>query len=404
MKLTNAAIRAAVAASNAYRLHDGLGLYLEVSRSGGKWWRFKYRFQRRENRLSLGTWPAVSLREARAKRDELRYLLARGVDPAEQRRAARASAEDNPADSFETVAREWYARNAPSWSESHGPRILRRLERDVFPWLGRSPVSDLTAHQFLKVIRRIEKRGALETAHRALSNCGQVMRYAVATGRAERDPTSDLRGALTPVKKSHFAAVTEPGKVAGLLRALDGYRGTLTVRCALRIAPLVFVRPGELRHARWEDIDLEAGEWRFTSSKTRLPHIVPLARQAVVILHELRPATGGGKYVFPGLRSRNGNRPMSDNAVLVAMRSLGIGPDVMTGHGFRAMARTILDEVLGFRPDYIEHQLAHAVRDPQGRAYNRTKHLPERRKMMQAWADYLDKLRSESSVTPLKRA
>ena len=248
-------------------------------------------------------------------------------------------------------------------------------------------------------MRRIENRGALETAHRALGNCGQVFRYAVATGRAMRDPCGDLRGALPPVKGEHFAATTEPKRVAELLRAMDGYEGTLTVRCALRLAPLVFVRPGELRNAEWADIDLDAAEWRYTVTKTRTPHIVPLSRQAVEILRELHPLTGRGRFVFPGARS-NG-RPMSDNAILAAMRRMGIGKDEMSGHGFRAVARTILDEVLGVRPDYIEHQLAHAVRDPNGRAYNRTAHLPERRKMMQQWADYLDTLKAGAEVIPL---
>jgi integrase len=247
------------------------------------------------------------------------------------------------------------------------------------------------------VIRRIENRGALETAHRARTNCGQVLRYAVATGRCERDPSGDLRGALPPAKGKHFAATTEPSKLAGILRAMDGYRGDLTVRCALRLAPLLFVRPGELRMAEWKDVDLDAAEWRYTVTKTDVPHIVPLCRQAVRILRELHPLTGDGQFLFPGARTNK--RPMSDNAVLAAMRRMGIGKEEMTGHGFRAVARTILDEVLGFRPDFIEHQLAHAVRDPLGRAYNRTAHLPERRKMMQKWADYLDRLKAGGSTT-----
>jgi integrase len=276
---------------------------------------------------------------------------------------------------------------------SHADRIIRRLERDIFPWLGRKPTTDINAPQLLEAVRRIEARGAVETAHRALQDCGQVFRYAIATGRAERDPSGDLRGALTPVRGKHFAAVTEPADAAKVLRALDGYEGTLPVRCALRLAPLVFVRPGELRHAQWADMDLDAAEWRYAVTKTDTQHIVPLARQAVEILRELQPLTGRGRYVFPSARSPRGDRPMSDNAILMAMRSMGIGKEEMSGHGFRAMARTILDEVLGFRPDFIEHQLAHSVRDPNGRAYNRTAHLPERRKMMQDWADYLDELK-----------
>ena len=253
----------------------------------------------------------------------------------------------------------------------------------------------------LEVVRRIEERGALETAHRALNNCGQVLRYAVATGRTKRDITQDLRGALQPVKGEHFASITEPNKVAELLREMDTYEGTLTVRCALRLAPLVFVRPGELRHAQWADIDLDAAEWRYTVTKTDTQHIVPLSCQAVEVLREVHPLTGHGHYVFPSARSAK--RPMSDNAILAAMRRMDIGKEEMSGHGFRAMARTILDEVLGFRPDFIEHQLAHAVRDPNGRAYNRTAHLPERRKMMQVWADYLDKLKAGADVIPIRQ-
>jgi len=393
MPLTDTAIRKTKPGDRTQKLFDGGGLYLEVAPSGGKWWRLKYRYGGKEKRLSLGVYPDISLKEARDKRDVARKQLANDIDPSEHRKATKAARAEQSANSFEVIAREWYARHAANWVPSHGDRIIRRLERDIFPWLGNKPVAGVTAPQLLEVIRRIEQRGALETAHRALSNCGQVFRYAVATGRAERDPSGDLRGALPPVKGTHFASVTEPAKVAEILRALDGYEGTLPVRCALRLAPLVFVRPGELRHAEWSDIDLDAAEWRYTVTKTDTPHIVPLASQAVAILRELEPLTSRGRYVFPSARHPKGDRPMSDNAVLAAMRRLGIGKDEMSGHGFRAMARTILDEVLGFRPDFIEHQLAHAVRDPNGRAYNRTAHLPERRKMMQAWADYLDSLK-----------
>ncbi len=261
------------------------------------------------------------------------------------------------------------------------------------------PIAEVTASDLLSVIRRIENRGVLETAHRTLATCGQVFRYTVATGRAERDPSRDLWGALPPVKGEHFAAVTDPKQVGRLLRALEGYQGSTTVQCALRLAPLVFVRPGELRTARWADIDFEAAEWRYTVSKTGTEHIVPLSKQALSILRDIRTITARSQYVFPS--GRTSKRPMSDNAILAAMRRMGIGKEEMSGHGFRAMARTILDEVLGARPDLIEHQLAHAVRDPNGRAYNRTAHLGERRKMMQQWADYLDKLKVGAEVIPL---
>ena len=390
MSLTDTAIRKAKASDKVQKLYDAGGLYLEVARSGGKWWRFKYRFGGKEKRLSLGVYPDVSLKDARGRRDEMRKLLANEVDPGELRKAKKAISEERNANSFEMVAREWFARHSPNWAANHSNRTIRRLERDIFPWIGNKAIADIGAPELLVVVRRIEERGALETSHRALQNCGQVFRYAIATGRAIRDPSADLRGALPPFRGTHFAAVTEPAKVAEILRMFDGYEGTLTVRCALRLAPLVFVRPGELRHALWADIDLDAKEWRYTVTKTSTEHIVPLARQAVDILRELQPLSGRSEYVFPSARSAK--RPMSDNAILAAMRRMGIGKDEMSGHGFRAMARTILDEVLGFRPDFIEHQLAHAVRDPNGRAYNRTAHLPERRKMMQEWADYLDKL------------
>ncbi len=402
MPLTDTAIRNAKPGEKPAKIFDERGLFLLVTPAGGKWWRLRYKFDGKEKLLSLGTYPDTGLKDARTRRDDARKLLADGIDPGENRKAVKAARQERAANSFEVVAREWYAKQAPNWAEHHGDRIIRRFERDIFPWIGGRPIADVTAPELLAAVQRIENRGALETAHRALGNCGQVFRYAVATGRALRDPSGDLRGALPPVKGEHFAAVTEPIQAAQLLRTLDGYQGTLTVACALRLAPLVFVRPGELRTAEWADIDLETAEWRYHVTKTDSDHIVPLASQAVAILRELHALTGTGRFVFPGARS-NG-RPMSDNAILAAMRRMGIGKDEMSGHGFRAMARTILDEVLGFRPDFIEHQLAHAVKDPNGRAYNRTAHLGERRKMMQAWADYLDKLKAGADVLPFQRA
>ncbi len=374
-------------------------MYLEVSPAGGKLWRLKYRFGGKEKRLAFGTYPEVSIKEARTKRVEARRLLAAGIDPGEHKKAQKQAGIEKAANSFEVIAREWLERQQGVWSPSHALRIARRLERDVFPWLGKKAIADIKAPELLQVIRRVESRGIVETAHRALSECGQVFRYAIATGRAERDPSGDLRGALSPVKGSHFAAVTDPKGLAEILRAMDGYKGTAIVASALRLAPLVFVRPGELRAARWEDFDLVASEWRYRVSKTDTDHIVPLSSQALSILRDLQLLTGGGKYVFPSARSSD--RPMSDNAVLSALRRSDIPKEQMTGHGFRAVARTILDEVLGFRPDIIEHQLAHAVKDPNGRAYNRTAHLIERKKMMQAWADYLDKLKAGAEVIPL---
>ena len=399
MPLTNTSVRNAKPAKRLFKLFDERGLFLLVTPAGGKWWRLKYRFEGKEKTLSMGVYPDIGLKDARERRDEARKLLALGTDPSDNRKAAKSMREDRAANSFEVLAREWFAKYSPSWAATHASKIMQRLERDVFPWLGARPVAEITSPELLAAMRRIEARGALESAHRALSNCGQVFRYAVATGRAQRDPSGDLRGALAPYKRDHFAAITDPKRVGPLLREIDGYQGTFTVNSALRLAPLVFVRPGELRGAQWADVDLEKAEWRYTATKTGTPHIVPLATQAVAILRELHAVTGHGQYLFPSARSPR--RAMSDNAILAALRRMGIAKDEMSGHGFRAMARTILDEVLGVRPDLIEHQLAHAVRDPLGRAYNRTAHLPERRKMMQQWADYLDKLKAGADVIPL---
>ena len=400
MPLTDVAIRRARSSKKSRKMFDGRGLYLEVSPRGGKWWRIKYRFEGKDKRISLGVYPDVSLKEARRRCEDARRLLVRGIDPSAHRQALRVAKAQRDSNTFEAVAREWFTKQAPIWAPSHSSLIMSRLQRNIFPWLGAKPIADINASQLLEVVRRIEQRGGLETAHRVLQNCGQVFRYAVATGRAERDLSVDLRGALSPVKKKHFAALTDPKKVGPLLRILDGYEGSLIVRCALRIAPLVFVRPGELRRAEWSDIDLEAAEWRFNVTKTDTQHLVPLSRQAVEVLRELYPLTGHGRFVFPSGRTPKGDRPMSENAVLAALRRMGIGKEEMCGHGFRAMARTLLDEVLGFRPDHIEHQLAHVVRDPLGRAYNRTAHLPQRRKMMQAWSDYLDQLKANEKSDP----
>jgi integrase len=396
--LTDTAIRNSKSADKPIRMFGGGGLYLEVAPTGAKYWRLKYRFGGKEKRISLGVYPDVSLKDARERRDDARKLLAAGTDPSDNRKAIKTAGVERAANSFEVVAREWHAKYSPNWVERYRDQLTRQLEIDIFPWIGRRPIAEINAPELLSVARRIEARGALATAHRVVNTCGQVFRYAVATGRAMRDPAGDLRGALPPAKVEHFAAVTDPKRVGELLRAIDGFQGTLTVGSALRLAPLVFVRPGELRKAEWAHIDLEAAEWRFTATKTDTPHIVPLATQAVAILRELHAVTGHTQYVFPG---RSVKIPMSDTAVIAALRRMGIPKDEMSGHGFRAMARTILDEVLGVRPDLIEHQLAHAVKDPNGRAYNRTAHLPERRKMMQQWADYLDKLKAGAEVIPL---
>lgn len=393
MPLTDSFLRTLKPGEKDEKHFDGGGMFLLSRPNGAKYWRLKYRFNGKEKLLALGTYPEVSLKEARERREAARKLLANEIDPSENRKVQKAAREERAVNSFEAIAREWYAKYSPNWAESHAAKLLRRLDRDVFPWLGGRPIAEITPPELLEVLRRIEDRGALETAHRALQTCGQIFRYAVATGRAGRDPSQDLKGALPPTRAEHMAAVTEPADVGALLRMIDGYEGTLTIRCALRLAPLVFVRPGELRQAEWKDFNLEAAEWRYLVSKTRTDHVVPLARQAVAILEEIRPLTGNGRYVFPSLRTDD--RPMSDNAILSALRRMGVPKDEMSGHGFRAMARTLLHERLNFPAEVIEHQLAHRVPDALGAAYNRTKFLDDRRRMMQVWADYLDQLRGE---------
>lgn len=396
MPLTDVAIRAAKPAGKPFRLFDADGLYLEVAPAGGKWWRFKYRFGGKEKRLSLGVYPHVALRDARERRDSARKLLANGVDPGVARKVQNAATVERAANSFEAVAREWFARYAPGWAKSHADKIMARLENDVFPWLGSRPIAEIKAPELLSVLRRVEGRGAVDTSHRVQQNCGQVFRYAVATGRAERDVSADLRGALPPARHTHFASVTDPDEVAGLLRALDGFQGTFVVQCALRLAPLFFVRPGELRTAEWSQFDLDKAEWRYTVSKTKTEHLVPLATQAVAILRELYALTGHRQYVFPG---RDVKKPMSGAAINAALRRLGFDTKTeITGHGFRAMARTILHEQLRFPSEVIEHQLAHKVSDPLGTAYNRTKFIDDRVAMMQKWADYLECLKAAAGA------
>lgn len=376
-------------------LADGEGLLLLVNPNGSKWWRFRYRFQGKAKMLSFGVYPEVSLRKARDQRDEARRLLGEEIDPSAFRKSTKTRVTNAGMASFESVAREWFAKMEPTWAKGHSEKIIQRLERDVFPWLGAKNVGAITAPEILACIRRIEERGSLDTAHRAKQNIGQVIRYAIATGRAERNPVPDLQGALPSVRGEHYAAIIEPAKFGQLLRAIDGYGGFLTARCALKLLPLLFVRPGELRGAEWSEIDLDGSTWSIPGSRMKLkePHIVPLATQSMDILRDLQSFSGGGKFVFPS--PRNKGMPISDMALSVGLKSLGFSGQEMTCHGFRASARTLLDEVLEFRIDWIEHQLAHAVRDPLGRSYNRTTHLPERRKMMQAWADYLDGLKAD---------
>lgn len=403
MPLSDVQIRKAQPSDKPHRLYDERGLYLEVSPKGGKWWRLKYRFVGKEKLLSMGTYPDTSLKAARERRDEARALLAAGVDPSAARQAQKGGRAGADANSFEVVAREWHqVVHSAKVSPGHAQRTFTRLEQDVFPWIGAQAIAAVTPLQLLQTVRRVEGRGAIETAHRALQACGQVFRYGIATGRCERDPSADLRDALTPVQTRHHAAITDPKRVGALLRAIDDYKGQPATRAALQLAPLVFQRPGELRKAEWQEFDLDTGAWTIASERMKCPqqgkisgapHIVPLSRQAVAILRDLHPLTEHSRYVFPSLRTRE--RPMSDAAVLAALRRMGFPKDEMTGHGFRAMARTMLAERLNVDEPIIEAQLAHAVRDSLGRAYNRTEFLEQRRQMMQTWADYLDQLRDD---------
>jgi integrase len=401
MKLTDTAVRKSKPEAKPYKMTDGGGMHLFVHSNGGKYWRMAYRFAGKHKTLALGVYPDVGLADARQRREDARKLLANDVDPGAVKQAQKAASTERAANSFEVIALEWHTKFSAGWAASTTYKIKSLFERDVFPWIGSRPIAEITSPELLAVLRRIEKR-TVDTAYRAQQECSKVFRYAIATGRAERNPCPDLKGALSPNVAGHFAAITDPKRAGELLRAIDNYRGSFVTMSALRLAPLLLVRPGELRKAVWAEIDLDKSEWCIPAErmKMKLSHLVPLCSQAVAILRELHQLTGQGRYVFPSVRSND--RTMSDNTILVALRIMGFASDEMTGHGFRAMARTILDEVLGVRPDFIEHQLAHAVKDPNGRAYNRTAHLVERRKMMQLWADYLDKLKTGADVIPLR--
>lgn len=384
--------------SSGEKHSDGQSLYLHV-KAAGKYWRMNYRHNGKQKTLALGVYPAVSLAKARQRRDRAREQLADGIDPStakQEDRVAKFRAEVN---TFEAVGRDWLAKTKARRANTSQAKVTTWLEKDVFPFIGSMPVSSIGPRDVLdKVVRKIEARGAIDTAHRVKQLVGKVFRYAVVERLAERDVTADLREALTSKGKTvHHAAITEPAELGGLLRSIDAYSGHKTTVVALKITPLVFVRPVELRTMEWPELRLDDAEWRIPGAKMKMDadHIVPLATQAVELLRQLEPITGHGRFVFPSIRT--GERPMSENTVNAALRAMGYSNKVQTAHGFRATARTILDEVLGERIDFIEHQLAHAVKDPNGRAYNRTAHLPARRKMMQRWADYLDQLRDKST-------
>jgi integrase len=394
------------------RFADSGGLYLEVSPNGSRRWFWKYRKDGKEGRMAFGAHPDVSLKAARLARDEAKKVKDTGTDPVQARKVDKLKTSASDGVTFEATAREWHTMQAPNWSDSHAGRALRQLERDLFPFLGARNLADILPMELLATLRKIEARGAIETADRALMLARQVWRYGVATGRAERDITQDLKGALTPYRGKHFAATTNPGDLGELLRAMYGYKGGPIVRVALKLAPMLFQRPNELRGMAWAELDLDNSLWTIPAGRMKrnkdgkengAAHLVPLPRQAVELLRELQGLTGRGDLVFPGERSHD--RPMSDNSVRSALLALGYGPDRQTWHGFRATARTILAEVLEFDPLIIEAQLAHTVKDANGRAYNRTTYLKQRADMMQRWADYLDKLRIGGDVIELpKRA
>ena len=388
-------------AGDKYR--DGGGMYLLVNASG-RYWRMDYRFTEKRKTLALGVYPAVSLAKARQRRDRARELLADGIDPSKAKQDAKQAKANAAADTFEVVAREWLEKTVGDRMESTHRKVTTWLEKDVFPFIGTMPISTIGPRDVLGALRHMEGRGALDSVQRVKQICGQVFRYAVATGSAERDVTQDLKGALAKHTPENFAAITNPKQAGDLMRSIFAYTGHPYTVAALKLSPLVFVRPGELRTAEWSEIDIDGATWNIPGSKMKMKrdHLVPLSTQAVEILRHLHAITGHGRYVFPSVRT--GERPMSENTINAALRGMGYAQEVHSAHGFRAMARTIMDEVLGERVDLIEHQLAHAVKDANGRAYNRTSHLPARGEMMQNWADYLDKLRIGADVIQFKAA
>ena len=396
MPLTDTAIRAIKPTSKTAKYFDGGGLYLEVAPSGGKWWRLKYRFQGKEKRISLGTYPTIGLKEARERREDTKKILANGIDPSAQRQAIKASITSIDQDSFEVVTREWFDKHVVNLAPSYSKKVRSLFERQIFPVLGAKPIAEVEPTDVLSAARHVEQTGAIETAHRLIQICGQVFRYAIATGRTKYDVSTGLHAALPKVNVKHMATLTDKKRIGQLLRAIDAYGGFFPVRCALKLAPLLFVRPGELQKAEWAEFDLPAAEWRLPASKMKMRqrHIVPLSCQALSILAELQSYTGNGQFLFPSIRTTT--KPIALESMLVAIRSMGFTQDEMTMHGFRGMASTLLNE-MGYNRDWIERQLAHGERDHVRAAYNYAEHLPERRRMMQEWADYLDELKANNN-------
>ncbi|MDL2279582.1 integrase arm-type DNA-binding domain-containing protein [Desulfovibrio sp. OttesenSCG-928-G11] len=393
MPLTDTSIRSAKPQSKAVKMFDGGGLYLEVAPSGGKWWRLKYRLDGKEKRISLGTYPTISLKEARERREEAKKMLANGIDPSIQRQAKKESIRAKTENSFEAVAREWHMKHSQGLAESHNKKILSRLEKQLFPVFGEKAVNEVEAADLLKAAQHAQNRGAVETAHRLVQLCGQVFRYAIVTGRAKHDISADLRGALQKVSVKHMATITDKKRIGELLRAIDAYGGFLPVKTALQIAPYVFVRPGELRGAEWSEFNWADAEWHIPPArmKKKEKHIVPLARQVLTIIETLRDYTGHSRFLFPSIRTDS--KPIAEESLLVAIRSMGFTAEEMTAHGFRGMASTLLNEQ-GYNRDWIERQLAHGERNAVRASYNYAEYLPERRRMMQEWADLLDSFKA----------
>jgi len=394
MALSDREIKSAKPKDKDYKLSDGKGLYLLVTKAGGKLFRLKYRFEGKEKKLSIGSYPDVSLKKARSISDEAKERLAEGVDPSFYKQAAKEEKQESFANSFEAIALEWRSVMQKDKAETTQKRVSNILTQYLFPLLGKKPINDIPISSILATLKAIEKKGAIETTRRARQLISQIYRYAIATGRAERDPIPDLRGAFEPQHVKHHSALVEPKDVGHLMVAIDNFQGTPVVKAALKFSSLFFCRPGELRHLKWESINKEEKRIEIISDKTKQQHIIPLSKQAILLLEELEPLTGRSEFILPSARGRS--RPMSENAVRTALRTMGYDNDSMTPHGFRAMARTLLDEVLEYRIEWIEQQLAHSVRDANGRAYNRTKHLKQRTAMMQRWADYLDELKTQA--------
>ena len=403
MALSDTALRNAKPTEKPYKLYDERGLYVIVNPNGGKWWRLKYRLDGKEKTISLGTYPEVTLAQARGKRDDARSLVADNTDPSHHRRETKIQAKLASQNTFEAIANEWHSLHNKSKSERHQQRVKRWLEFYLYPSLGKKVISSITAPMVLETTSILQKQGKLETAHRVIQTAGQVFRFAIQKGFASYNPAPDLKGALPPPVVKNMAAMIEPKDFAQLLRTIDGYSGTLTVQCALKLAPLLFQRIGELRHMKWADLDFENNEWRYLVTKTKTQHIVPLSTQALALIERMRPFSGNGMYVFPGGRTHE--RPMSENAINAALRNMGYDTQTeITGHGFRAIAQTLGEQELGLDPKHIERQLAHSVANPLGTAYERAQFLKDRKVMMQKWADYLDELKAGAKVITFKQA